>query len=140
MRVPEFGAGLRNLLLLSVLFCSAFSSFADVVLTDGEYNELMLRLESLEEIQKEREQIYSERQEELNQREEELTQREADLSERVSDLKERENSMSVKERQLELLETSLKEQKQEQRKDRIENMLEKVLWGTCGFFIGSYVR
>ena len=138
MRRPEFGAGLRRFLLVSVLCFLAFSSSAEVVLTDEEYSELLTQLDSLDKIQQEMQQMYSERLQELSEREKELKLREEDLSERKSDLQERQNSLSVRKQQVEILEASLKEQRQEQNRARISNTIDKVLWCAAGI-LGGYI-
>ena len=147
MRRLEFGVGLRRFLLVSVLCFLAFSSSAEVVLTDEEYSELLTQLDNSEKIQKQIENLYNEKLNELNERESDLKQREtlmnekeADLSERVSDLQKRENSISVRETQIQILEASLKEQKQGQTLEKILNAAENVAWGLAGYGIGRYTR
>ena len=142
-----FGARLKKFLLLSVLCCLAFSSSADVILTDGEYEELLTQLDNSEKTQKQIENLYNEKLEELSQRESDLKQREtlmsereADLSERMSDLQKRENSLSVRETQIQIFEESLKEQKHGQTLSRITNLVEKVMWAGLGFVSGRYSR
>ncbi len=148
------GARLRKFLSVLVLCCLAFSSSADVILTDGEYEELLKQIDSLETSLKERDKPMNERQEELMQREAELSEREAELSERVSelnerenelkqresDLRERESSLTLKENLCQQQEKFLKEQRQEQNRARIASVLENVAWGLAGFGIGRYTR
>lgn len=141
------GARLRRFLSVLVLCCLAFSSSADVILTDEEYEELLTQLDNSEKIQKQTENLYNEKLNELNERESDLKQREtlmsereADWSERVSDLQKRENSVSVREIQIQILEASLKEQKQGQTLEKICNVAENVAWGLAGYGIGRYTR
>lgn len=147
MRNLVSGARLKKFLLVLVLCCLAFSSSADVVLTDGEYEELLTQLDNSEKIQKQIENLYNEKLNELSERESDLQKREtlmsekeADLSERVSDLQKRENSISVRETQIQILEASLKEQKQGQTLEKILNAAENVAWGLAGYGIGRYSR
>ena len=147
MRRPEFGAGLRRFLLVSVLCFLAFSSSADVVLTDEEYSELLRQIDSLEMSLKERDRLMSERQEELKAREadlservSELSERENELKQRESDLRERESSLTLKENLCQQQETFLREQRQEQNRAKIASVLENVAWGLAGFGIGRYTR
>ena len=141
------GARLKRFLLVLVLCCLAFSSSADVVLTDGEYSELLRQIDSLEMSLKERDKLMNERQEELKAREadlservSELNERENELKQRESDLRERESSLTLKENLCQQQETFLKEQRQEQNRARIASVLENVAWGLAGFGIGRYTR
>ena len=120
------GARLRRFLSVLVLCCLAFSSSADVILTDGEYEELLKQIDSLETSLKEKDNLMSERQDELKQRE--------------SDLRERESSLTLKENLCQQQETFLKEQRQEQNRARIASVLENVAWGLAGYGIGRYAR
>lgn len=147
MRSRVSGARLRRFLSVLVLFCLAFSSSADVILTDGEYEELLIQIDSLETSLKERDKLMSERQDELKQREEELSERvselnerEKELKQRESDLRERESSLTLKENLCQQQETFLKEQRQEQNRARIASVLENVAWGLAGYSIGRYTR
>lgn len=134
------GAKLRKFLSVLVLCCLAFSSSADVILTDGEYEELLRQIDSLETSLKERDKLMSERQDELKQREEELSERTSELKQRESDLRERESSLTLKENLCQQQETFLKEQRQEQNRARIASVLENVAWGLAGYGIGRYSR
>lgn len=141
------GARLRKFLSVLVLCCLAFSSSADVILTDGEYEELLRQIDSLETSLKERDKLMSERQDELKAREaelservSELSERESELKQRESDLRERESSLTLKENLCQQQETFLKEQRQEQNRARIASVLENVAWGLAGFGIGRYTR
>ena len=125
-RVQVSGARLRRFLSVFVLCCLAFSSSADVILTDGEYEELLRQIDSLETSLKEKDNLMSERQDELKQRE--------------NDLRERESSLTLKENLCQQQETFLKEQRQEQNRARIASVLENVAWGLAGFGIGRYTR
>ena len=140
MRNLVSGARLKRFLLVLVLCCLAFSSSADVILTDGEYEELLRQIDSLETSLKERDKLMSERQDELKQREEELSERTSELKQRESDLRERESSLTLKENLCQQQETFLKEQRQEQNRARISNTIEKIAWGLAGFGIGRYTR
>lgn len=141
------GARLRKFLSVLVLCCLAFSSSADVILTDGEYEELLKQIDSLETSLKEKDKLMSERQDEWKQREAELSERVSELNERQdelkqreSDLRERESSLTLKENLCQQQETFLKEQRQEQNRARIASVLENVVWGLAGFGIGRYTR
>ena len=134
------GARLRRFLSVLVLCCLAFSSSADVILTDGEYEELLRQIDSLETSLKEKDKLMNERQDELKQREEELSERTSELKQRESDLRERESSLTLKENLCQQQETFLKEQRQEQNRARIASVLENVAWGLAGFGIGRYTR
>lgn len=141
------GARLRRFLSVLVLCCLAFSSSADVILTDGEYEELLRQIDSLETSLKERDKLMSERQEELKTREadlseraSELNERENELKQRESDLRERESSLTLKENLCQQQETFLREQRQEQNRARIASVLENVAWGLAGYGIGRYSR
>lgn len=140
MRNQVSGARLRRFLSVLVLCCLAFSSSADVILTDGEYEELLKQIDSLETSLKERDKLMSERQDELKQREEELSERTSELKQRESDLRERESSLTLKENLCQQQETFLKEQRQEQNRARIASVLENVAWGLAGYGIGRYTR
>ena len=147
MRSLVSGARLRRFLSVLVLCCLAFSSSADVILTDGEYEELLRQIDSLETSLKERDKLMSERQEELKTREadlseraSELNERENELKQRESDLRERESSLTLKENLCQQQETFLKEQRQEQNRARIASVLENVAWGLAGYGIGRYSR
>ena len=147
MRSRVSGAKLKKFLSVLVLCCLAFSSSADVILTDGEYEELLIRIDSLEKSLKERDKLMSERQDELKAREAELSERTSELNEREnelkqreSDLRERESSLTLKENLCQQQETFLKEQRQEQNRARIASVLEKIAWGLAGFGIGRYTR
>lgn len=138
-----YGQRLRKFLLLLVLCCLAFSSSADVVLTDGEYDRLLQEIDSLETSLKERDRLMSERQEEWKQREADLSERasllnerQEELKQRESDLKERENSLTLKENLCQQQETFLKEQREGQRKAVIANTIDKALWAALGFVGG----
>ena len=141
------GARLKKFLLVLVLCCLAFSSSADVILTDGEYEELLRQIDSLETSLKEKDNLMNERQDELKQREAELSERVSELNERQdelkqreNDLRERENSLTLKENLCQQQETFLKEQRQEQNRARIASVLENVAWGLAGYGIGRYAR
>ena len=134
------GARLKRFLSVLVLCCLAFSSSADVILTDGEYEELLRQIDSLETSLKEKDKLMNERQDELKQREEELSERTSELKQRESDLRERESSLTLKENLCQQQETFLKEQRQEQNRARIASVLENVAWGLAGFGIGRYTR
>ena len=146
-KIQVFGAALRKYLLVSVLYCLAFSSSADVILTDGEYEELLRQIDSLETSLTESDRLMSEKQDELKQREAELSERVSELNEREnelkqreSDLRERESSLTLKENLCQQQEKFLREQKQEQNRARIASVLENVAWGLAGFGIGRYTR
>lgn len=137
------GVKLKKYCLLLVLLCLVSSCFADVVLTDGEYDRLLQEIDSLETSLKERDRLMSERQEEWKQREADLSERasllnerQEELRQRESDLKERENSLTLKENLCQQQETFLKELKKEESRAKITNTVEKAMWAALGFVGG----
>ena len=136
MRSRVSGARLRRFLSVLVLCCLAFSSSADVILTDGEYEELLRQIDSLEMSLKERDKLMSEREKELKQREADLSERTSELKQRENDLRERESSLTLKENLCQQQETFLREQRQEQNRAALTNTLEKIGWAALGFLGG----
>lgn len=114
------GTGLRRFLLVSVLLLLAFSVSADAVVTEEEYNRLLLRSDRLdhaillikqlkEEIQKKEAELRT-----WEVWEDSLQKREADLSEKISDLSRKENELNKRERQVQTWEEFWKKKEESQ--------------------------
>ena len=128
--VPVFGARLRKFLLLSVLCCLAFSSSADVILTDKEYEELLTQLDNSEKIQKQIENPYDEADLRAQQEADLKAQREAERIEREGkrlaeerDLDEQERGRLVRE-SVRLAEEGELHQRQRDANSNIRSILE----------------